>query len=179
MLALFQQLFADVKNNIHDSADNIRAELTKAIGAATMNVIVADDDDDDYEFFSEAMCSIMPGIQVKRACDGVELISLLENLQQNMNPNVIFLDLNMPFKNGFECLDIIKHSKTWKDIPVIIYSTSANTEQVDLTYRNGANLYVQKPNSFVDIKKIVKRIFELGIQELSSQPAKEKYILKL
>ncbi len=178
ILGLFEQLFSDVKNRIHDGVEDIRSELTKAVGEASISVIVADDDDDDYDFFTEAMRSIVPNIQVQRATDGVQLMKILKD-KANELPSMIFLDLNMPCKNGFESLDAIRNSEMWKNIPIIIYSTSADVEQIDRTYKGGANLYIQKPHSFADIKNIVKRVFEIGIHELALTPVKEKYLFKL
>jgi DNA-binding response OmpR family regulator len=63
-------------------------------------------------------------------------------------PVLIFLDLNMPLKNGFDCLKEIKKDDKLKSLPVIIYSTSGEEEVIKLVYKAGALFYIQKPDNF-------------------------------
>ena len=69
--------------------------------------------------------------------DGVQLLKYLSSNFHNL-PDALFLDLNIPIKNGFECLSEIKAIDKLKDLPVIIFSTSVNIEIAELLYEKGA-----------------------------------------
>lgn len=137
-------------------------------------IILADDDEDDQIFFKEAMSETVSSVTVNTASDGMELMSMLSDTL----PDAIFLDLNMPFKNGQECLSEIKTHKHYKNIPVVIYSTSSNIDQINSTFKAGANLYIPKPDSYLKLKIILKKVFTLKCEEYKPQPDKEKFVLK-
>ena len=120
-------------------------------------IILADDDADDRDLFEEAIASIDPEIGVAMAHDGEELCLMLE--RNEVHPDVIFLDLNMPRKNGKECLAEIRGNSNWKDIPVIIYSTSLSQRDIDECFQLGATSYILKPNSFEELKNILREFF--------------------
>jgi CheY-like chemotaxis protein len=63
--------------------------------------------------------------------------------------------MNMPLKNGLECLEFIRSMVNLKDTPVIIYSTSRNNTEIKACFDNGANCYVVKPYTFEAIVKMV------------------------
>ncbi|RYU93422.1 response regulator [Emticicia agri] len=137
-------------------------------------IILADDDEDDRIFFKEAMSEAASSVTVKTVSDGIELMNMLSNKL----PDAIFLDLNMPFKNGQECLHEIKNNRRYKNIPVVIYSTSSNVDQINSTFQAGANLYISKPDSYLKLKVILKKVFTLKCEEYKPQPEKEKFVLK-
>ena len=141
------------------------------------NILMADDDEDDRVFFQEAMAETVQTAVVQTANDGLELMSILARKNDKL-PDAIFLDLNMPRKNGQECLVEIKTNKAYKDIPVVIYSTTSNIEQIHSTYVAGANLYISKPDSYSKLKVILKKVFSLRCEEYKPQPIKEKFVLK-
>lgn len=138
------------------------------------HIILADDDEDDRIFFKEAMSETVSTATVNTANDGIELMNMLSSKL----PDAIFLDLNMPFKNGQECLSEIKANKRYKNIPVVIYSTSSNVDQINSTFKAGANLYISKPDSYLKLKIILKKVFTLKCEEYKPQPDKEKFVLK-
>ena len=118
------------------------------------NIVLADDDSDDRDLFKEALGMVNPDVKVSIVKDGEELI---EYLTKNLpGPDMIFLDLNMPRKNGKECLDEITNHAIWKEIPVVIYTTSINPKDVEDCTRKGAFDFVRKPNSFEDLKIMLK-----------------------
>ena len=69
-------------------------------------IFLADDDADDCMLFEDALREVSTSTELTTANDGVELINLMETTVPPP-PDVIFLDLNMPRKNGFECLELI------------------------------------------------------------------------
>jgi CheY-like chemotaxis protein len=123
-------------------------------------ILLADDDADDRELFGEAIEETGLNVKLDFAEDGKDLINMLSSLQ-NL-PHMIFLDLNMPNKSGRECLDFIRNSEKLKHIPVIIYSTSSSTSDIDDTYSKGANLYVKKPTSYNELLEMAKNVLLLN-----------------
>ena len=88
-----------------------------------LNILLADDDTDDCIFFENALGELLLSTNLTTVHDGEQLMLLLtKNSTENFD--VLFLDLNMPRKNGITCLDEIKHTDKLKSIPVIIFSTS-------------------------------------------------------
>jgi len=72
-------------------------------------------------------------------------------------PEILFLDLNMPRKNGFECLKEIRSNKKFDEISIAIYSTSAAERDIEATFIAGANVYISKPNDFNELKQVLEK----------------------
>ena len=141
-----------------------------------INVLLADDDEDDRLFFREAFEEIKIKTKVKTVNDGVELMNhLIKN--GNELPHILFLDLNMPRKNGMDCLMEIKRSDNLKDIPVAIYSTSASEEDIEDTFVKGANVYIKKPSDFGTLKKILEEVITINWQYHTSGLNREAFLL--
>ena len=83
---------------------------------------LADDDADDCVFFKEALEELPVNSTLKTVNDGEQL--MICSIQKEPFPDILFLDLNMPRKKGFECLAEIKRNEKLKSLPVIVYSTS-------------------------------------------------------
>ena len=145
----------------------------------TLNILLADDDLDDCLFFKEAVEELLLSTQLSILHDGEQLMQHLHN-EANTLPDVLFLDLNMPRKNGFECLSEIKLNQKLKQLPVIIFSTSFEQEVVNLLYKNGAQYFIRKPSEFLQFKKIIHQTFHtLIIPQKISQPSRENFVLTL
>src|SRR6185295_4050117 len=98
-----------------------------------LNILLADDDTDDCIFFKAAVKEFSMATTLSTVHDGEQLMELLTK-EGNELPDVLFLDLNMPRKNGFECLSEIKQNKNLEHLPVIMFSTSFEQEVVNLLY---------------------------------------------
>ncbi|PKA99820.1 response regulator receiver domain-containing protein [Flavobacteriaceae bacterium MAR_2009_75] len=118
-----------------------------------MNIFLADDDEDDRIFFSDALKEIPLDSQVKTFSNGVELMAELHS--EIPLPEVIFLDLNMPMMDGFECLEDIRAVDKFKTIPVIIYSISLHKKDVARLEEMGATRYLKKPSSYNQLKTML------------------------
>ncbi|GLU57337.1 response regulator [Dyadobacter frigoris] len=141
-----------------------------------LNLLLADDDTDDRIFFKEALEKLPLSTHLTTVHDGEQLMQLLTK-ETNELPHVLFLDLNMPRKNGRECLLEIKLNKKLKQLPVIIYSTSLEQEVVNLLYKNGAQYFIRKPAEFSQLKKVIQQALTLIAQENISQPTRENFVL--
>jgi CheY-like chemotaxis protein len=128
-------------------------------------IMLVDDDPEDREEFSDVYLAQFPGEQLYFAENGEKAIEKLEQLfQKETELCLIVLDLNMPILNGTQTLRKIKGDDRFKEIPVVIYSTSVNAHEREECYRLGALDYMVKPSSFsdsVEIAKKLKRICQL------------------
>jgi DNA-binding NarL/FixJ family response regulator len=127
-------------------------------------LFLAEDDDDDIGFFTDIILEISPDIKIFVTKNGNELMSLLEN--EKHLPDFIFLDLNMPKKTGFECLKEIRSNEKWRVIKVVILSTSSDQEQINEVYKMGADLYLQKANSFSAFKNNLFKCLQMDWDSL-------------
>jgi CheY-like chemotaxis protein len=141
-----------------------------------LNILLADDDTDDCLFFKEAIMELIPSSNFTAVHNGEQLMQLLSN-ETNKLPDVLFLDLNMPRKNGFECLAEIKQNKKLKALPVVVFSTSFEQEVVNRLYDNGAQYFIRKPSEFALYKNIILHTLTLIMQENIAQTAKENFVL--
>ncbi len=140
------------------------------------NLLLADDDLDDCAFFKEVLEELRIPTNLTIINDGVELISYLAKNSNNL-PDVLFLDLNMPLKNGFECLSELRMDEKLKHLPVIIFSTSFDIAVVNSLYEKGANYYVRKPAEFIKLKKVVQAVLDLISKKSHILSSKEDFIL--
>jgi CheY-like chemotaxis protein len=120
-------------------------------------IILAEDDEDDRLFFKEAFHELKLSTELRIAEDGFELMNFLEKPEIDL-PQLVLLDLNMPLINGFECLDMMKKNDQLKNIPVIIYSTSDNAEDIKKSYNLGAHYYIHKPINHQQFKIAIKKV---------------------
>ncbi len=119
-------------------------------------ILLADDDENDRLLFTDAFQELKIKTIIHTVNDGLQL---MEYLLQNKSklPQLLFLDLNMPFKNGIECLKEIRSDLELREISVAIFSTSLAQKDIDETFIQGANIYINKPNSFNDLKAVLNK----------------------
>jgi DNA-binding NarL/FixJ family response regulator len=119
-------------------------------------VLLIDDDQDDFAFFEEAVRQIDPSIEVAH-------ISNVNDLPKDGScniPDVLFLDINMPDKNGFEWLKDIR-AKGY-DLPIVMYSTASNPVYVERAYAEGATVYFPKPDNFSTLIESLRKLFQFN-----------------
>ncbi len=122
------------------------------------HILLIDDDVDDQEIFLTAL-QYVPGSPICSAfTDAREALNQLK--AGVVEPDVIFLDINMPITNGLQFLKEIKLSDNLKEIPVIMFTTSADMETIKETEVLGAKYFITKPCDFDDLKKILKLVLQ-------------------
>jgi|SRR5215204_2781412 len=119
-------------------------------------VLIIDDDEDDFLLFKDAVRSVNTDITVSFIQDCDKDPSRFPWLE----PDLIFLDLNMPRCNGFDCLLKLKASEL-QDVPVVIFTTTRNQAHIDKAYQCGATLFLSKPFSFTELTDTLKGLFQL------------------
>lgn len=144
----------------------------------TLNIALADDDEDDRTLFKEAMNEIKIKTKLSLFNNGKELMDYLI-LPNVILPEIVFLDLNMPIKNGMQCLHEIRNNPRLQDLLVAIYSTSSSEADIEETFVNGANIYINKPNSFGDLKQAIEKVLQLNWQYHTSALNKDNFLLRI
>ena len=139
-------------------------------------IFLAEDDEDDFLLFQDAISDHKETINLCWLKDGEELMIALKEENPEM-PDMLFLDINMPRKNGFECLTEIRQDKTLAQLPVIIFSTSSDKALVTWMYNAGANRYLCKPTDFRKLKQNIEAALSMDWKTHNPYPPIEDFIL--
>ncbi len=136
-----------------------------------INILLVDDSEDDIEFTKKALEETKLANSVAVVNDGIEAMSYLRKEGKYADvdtPSLIFLDLNMPRKDGREVLADIKADPVLRKIPVVVLTTSQAEEDILKSYDLHANCYVSKPVDFAGLSRVVRLIddFWFGVVEL-------------
>src|SRR6218665_947975 len=119
-------------------------------------IYLADDDEDDRILFLDAVEELNLPVSVVQTVDGNDLINTLNKAEQL--PEIIFLDINMPCKNGFECLKEIRNNYgNLKKVKIIMLSTSSSSIHIKISYKLGADFYAVKPGTYQGLKELLTR----------------------
>ena len=119
----------------------------------TITFFLIDDDEDDHEFFIIALEDADKDVVSVTAKNGREALDMLNSGQ--VNPDYIFLDLNMPQIGGLECLTELKKSPGLSHIPVIIFSTSSDPKDKESTLSLGAIDFITKPSKLSELTALL------------------------
>jgi len=139
-----------------------------------LTIFYTDDDEDDLSIFTDAVESLEKKIKLQTYSGGEKLLNAIYNPPPT--PHVVFLDLNMPGKNGFDVLTELKSSKEKNDIPVIIFSTSNEPGIIEKCRNLGANLFITKPILMKDIIKSIEHALEIDWKKFS--PNDKNFVYK-
>ena len=140
-----------------------------------INILLADDDEDDRELFADIIHQVNGPINLLCTSNGSELIAELNTLSGNL-PDLLFLDLNMPGKDGRECLSEMKASSLFRKLKVIICSTSNSPDDIDYAYEKGADLYLIKPSRFSTYFHLLENVLNLYINEKLPVRDRQKFV---
>jgi len=146
-----------------------------------LNILLADDDHADCLLFQEALEELPLTTTLTIVHNGEELMKLLKK-RGNKLPDVLFLDINMPRKNGFASLAEIKNHTRLQKLPVIILSTSSAHDmeslKVNQTFKDAAHYYIRKPNKFSELKSLIHSVLKSVKDHSILLPyAKEEFVL--
>ena len=141
----------------------------------SLDILLADDDIDDCSFFKHALEVLPIPTNLVIVNDGEQLMNYLSEKSEHL-PHALFLDINMPRKNGFECLSEIKKNKKLKDLPVVMFSTSSSQDKINVLFKTGADVYVRKPSNFAQLVQVIHHALPMATENIFSN-GKIKYIL--
>ena len=128
-------------------------------------ILLVEDDSDDQWLFIEALRLAYPVLECAIANNGIEALCLIKSSQRY---DIIFLDLNMPLMDGYECLINLKRDKQYKNVPVVVLSTSSSEKDKEKCKTLGAATFYTKPNSFAKLFDDLKNILSNGVNYVSS-----------
>lgn len=143
--------------------------------ARILNILIADDDSDDRFLFGIALKEISVPHKLSSVNNGQQLLTYLNANRTNL-PDVLILDLNMPLKNGHECVIEIKRMESMKHLPIVIYSTSLQDEVADVLYQNGVHYYLQKTDISSLVPPLNYLLSKIHNHEIE-RPTRDKFIL--
>jgi len=135
-----------------------------------LNILLADDDADDRSFFENALKEIPVDTRLTTVNDGEQLMDHLSKNSDQL-PDVLFLDLSMPRKGGFECLTEMKDDIKLKDIPIVMFSTSYTQDfnyelgMIAVLYKLGVQDYIRKPGTVAELKELILHSLRKVIKE--------------
>ena len=140
-------------------------------------ILLAEDDFDDFYLFNYTLEQMNISFTLKTVKNGQELMDLL-NTENTDLPDMVFLDINMPIKNGFECLVEIKNNNKLAHLPVIICSNSFAPLVLEQLYNDGAVFYIRKPDEIEQLKKMILKAISFISQPIKKlQPSFENFFL--
>ncbi|MDQ3015589.1 MAG: TonB-dependent receptor plug domain-containing protein, partial [Bacteroidota bacterium] len=122
-------------------------------------VFLIDDDTDDQEIFGLAVEKTNTNASCVFANDGILALEKIRH-EDDFKPDYIFIDMNMPRMNGQQCLAEIKKIERLKDVPVYMYSTSADPESIAENRDLGATDFIVKPSSIFELSQILRSILK-------------------
>jgi CheY-like chemotaxis protein len=131
-----------------------------------LNILLADDDTDDCSFFEKALKDIPIATKLTIVRDGEQLMNYISGNTEHL-PDVLYLDLSMPRKNGFECLTEIKESEKLKDLVVVVFSTSFPRDMfyednmIKLLLKIGAHDYIRKSSDIAQLKQVIHKTLNM------------------
>jgi CheY-like chemotaxis protein len=129
---------------------------------AIKQLVIADDDTDDQMLLKELVEEFCSNIKITCISDGKQL---MDKLHMGEIPDLVLLDLNMPFKTGSQCLYEMRTDKKLQHLPVVILSTSKSKSDIDLCYKNGAHLFYSKPWNIEECRKLIQSILQINWQD--------------
>ena len=125
------------------------------------HILLADDDMDHAVLFEKLIGKEYPAVSISYVNDGERLIQFL-HLQK---VDLLFLDLNMPCKNGYECLTEIRKDAALKELPIVVYSSSAQMSDIQKSFLHRADFYLVKPFNTDHLKTALKTILSVNWKE--------------
>jgi CheY-like chemotaxis protein len=140
------------------------------------DILLADDDADDCFIFQEVLTEL--GIKRKPVVinDGVATINYLKGAI--LLPDIIFLDINMPLKDGLTVLKELREEPTLVNIPVVMFSTTRHTSAVQNAYDLGASLYACKPGGFTKYIPLLGKILSLDVGGLLTRRSIDRFVVE-
>lgn len=124
------------------------------------SILLVEDDADDRMLFTDALNELTSDVRLKTASHCDDGIDSLITPQDEL-PDLVVMDINMPGKNGLECLEDIRNHARLKKLPVVILSTDTDEEVIKDAYKRGANFYISKPSSFQALKREIEKIISI------------------
>lgn len=132
--------------------------MSTALNTGIKTIVLAEDDADDQNIFQLALQEVNRQIKFDLVINGTQLLSLLSNFL----PDLIFLDLDMPYKNGLECLLEIRNNPLLENLAIVVFSSTTRPSNIQTAYEMGANLFFIKPSVYHEFVSSINAIINLN-----------------
>jgi DNA-binding response OmpR family regulator len=144
-----------------------------ATDSSYLNIILADDDTDEAVIFELALKKLPARFVLRHALTGEKLMLLL----QEGIPDILFLDIYMPGRDGLFSIAEIRKDSRYDGMPIIMYTSDKSERHIEQTYRNGANFCVEKPGSITELAEKLRHIFSFDWKTQMVYPEKADYVI--
>lgn len=138
-----------------------------------IEILLIEDNSGDNKLTTEVFMKAAVPNKVHVVTNGADAMKFLKQdgkFQESVRPNIIFLDLNIPKKDGREILKEIKADPDLKYIPIIVLTTSESEQDIKNTYEHYANAYITKPIDLDEFIKVIKSIEEYWLKTVELPP---------
>jgi two-component system response regulator len=129
-------------------------------------VLVVEDNPDDAAMLARALRAQESMLDLRIVTDGEEALAVIHQLEphtQSAVPDLVILDLNLPRRDGYEVLEILKSNPNSAALPVVILSSSTAAGDIGRAYRTHANAYITKPPD-LDFSDVARAIATFWIE---------------
>jgi CheY-like chemotaxis protein len=129
-------------------------------------LLVIEDSNEDFKMLQRLMRRMEVQNPIYRCTSGDDALEFLSGVQNSGDaprPSVILLDLNLPGMDGRSVLEQLKQDQNLKEIPIVIFTTSSNPQDITFCYRQGANGYLIKPMNVSELQKMVQAFVEFWL----------------
>ncbi|OUL35924.1 two-component system response regulator [Nostoc sp. T09] len=139
-------------------------------------LLIVEDSNEDFRILQRLMRRMAVQNPIYRCTNGDEVLDLLykegsnENSHVALRPSVILLDLNLPGIDGRDILERLKQDRSFREIPIVVFTTSANPRDIELCYQKGANGYLVKPMDAQELQKTIQAFVDYWL-EANTPPA--------
>lgn len=131
-----------------------------------ISILLIEDDPDDIDLMQEALVDNRVDFRLDTISHGDRVLSYLE--MSKVFPDVIVLDLNLPKLHGREVLSRLKDSVAFKNIPVVVLTTSSSPVEKEYCLRLGASAFISKPSTIDGFNETVSEIVSVARVDIRS-----------
>lgn len=118
--------------------------------------ILVVEDDEEIAYLLKFMLE-REGYHVSHAIDGKEAIRLIDEMS---SPNLVLLDVMLPYHDGFQLITYIRKKEDWKEVPIVMLTAKSQETSIARALEAGANDYIVKPFQPLELMVRLRRFFK-------------------
>jgi CheY-like chemotaxis protein len=126
------------------------------------DILYVEDNKDAVTFFN-GIVNKLGDYRFRTSEDGASALKMLEE-EKEFNPEMILLDINLPGMSGFEILHRLRANTAYKHVPVIMFTSSDNHDDIEKSYEYGANAYLIKPHNLHSLREVLSDTFNFWLK---------------
>lgn len=142
-----------------------------------LNVILADHNEGNLILFKNILHEFKIQAKVMTFCNGRDMMNYLK--ENSVVSEVLFMNYYLPLKSSMECLQEIKSDQKFDTMTTVIYSEKLSAEEEEEVFITGANIFMEEPDNYRDMKKKVTEIISISWQYHTSGLNKNNFIMKV